>query len=374
MRPKNFEELLQTAKKQPDLMGALSSIGVELKRIGHSRRGEQYKVSTAKGISDDFSSIIFCQNYDGTWVAIDNKERTGKKYLDAITVLTELYEMDFDSAVYALTGTAPVEERSTYRPSVKPSISPPTHPVQVPVEPFILPEKRPQSSWKGIRYLTKDRLIPEGVARNFFNLGLIYMPTIISEKKKKPFDCVGFVVLDENKLPVGCEADATFILPGKHRFKMIVENSDQRYGFSFKNNVSEITAYTPIYFCESAVDAISLFCLTNYPGVYVSMSGLKDSLLLHTVERIGGLPVICTDNDDGGNRFRKKFSTYDTMIPEYGKDWNEELQYRVVNGMDYALKEESTLTFRDIQDFLKKKQEMKESAELGEKGPKGSMV
>lgn len=212
-----------------------------------------------------------------------------------------------------------------------------------------------------MKYLTKDRLIPEGVVRSFFDLGLIYMPTIRSEKTGKTYDCVGFKVMNERKEVIGLEADATFVLPGKSRFKQILEGSDQRYGFSFKNNVTEITARTPIYFCESAVDAISLFCLTNYPGIYVSMSGVKDSLMKHMTEVIGGHPVICTDDDEGGNRFRKKFPDYDTMIPEYGKDWNEELQYRVVKNLDYALKDESTLKPDDIVNFLAQKQAHREA-------------
>ena len=348
MRPKNFQELLRAAKDRPDLLSALSSIGVERKRVGRSRYGEQYKVSTVRGIEGDLSSVVFCANDDGSWVAIDNKERTGRKTLDAIGVLTQLFGMDFDSAVYALTGTSPVESRGEYRAPVKVALPAPA----APAEPFVLPEKVPQSSWKGVKYLTKERLIPEPIIRTLFDQGVIYMPTVLTKDKMKKICCVGFKVLDETGKVVGCEADATYVAPGRSRFKMILENSDQRYGFHFKNNVDRIDPETPVYYCESAVDAISLLALKNLPGVYVSMSGVKDMLLRHMTDAFGGSPVICTDNDDGGNRFRRKFPEYATLIPEYGKDWNDELRYRVVHGLDYALKGESTLTKRDIQEYM----------------------
>lgn len=350
MRPENFNELIKAAREHPDMIGALASIGYELKYIGRGRRGDKYKISTAQGISGDMSSVVFCANYDGTWVAIDNKERSDEKYLSAIDALRELFKMSFDEAVYALTGTAPVErKRETRQP--KPFVKPPE---PTALKPFVLPEKRPQSSWKGIEYLSKDRLIPLPIVRKLFDLGLIYMPLLMSENREKPIDYIAWKCNDEYGKTVGCEYEATFKYSGQRRYKHIVSGSDQRYGFHFKNNVSEVTANTPIYFCESAVDALSLLTLKNYPGVYVSLSGLKDTMFLHMTKTLGGIPVICTDNDEAGNRFRKKYERYDTMIPEYGKDWNEELEYRVVNDLDYELKEFSTLTPKDIQEFLKK--------------------
>ena len=82
------------------------------------------------------------------------------------------------------------------------------------------------------------------------------------------------------------------------------------------------------------------------------MSGVKDMTLEHMTGVLKGVPVICTDNDDGGNRFRIKYRAYDTLTPEYGKDWNDELRYRVCHDLNYALKADSTLKPEDIQKFL----------------------
>ncbi|MCH5183678.1 MAG: hypothetical protein J1E00_05825 [Oscillospiraceae bacterium] len=57
--------------------------------------------------------------------------------------------------------------------------------------------------------------------------------------------------------------------------------SDTRYGWKISNHVSEITKETKLFICESAIDAISLCCLTNAPGVYISMGGVKDIIFRH---------------------------------------------------------------------------------------------
>ena len=39
----------------------------------------------------------------------------------------------------------------------------------------------------------------------------------------------------------------------------------------------------------------------------------------------GGKAVICTDNDEAGNRFRAKYKEAATLVPPSGKDWNDVL-------------------------------------------------
>ena len=68
------------------------------------------------------------------------------------------------------------------------------------------------------------------------------------------------------------------------------------------------------------------------------MCGLKDETFEHMQKMLGGKPVLCVDNDEAGNRFRKKYPSCETLYPQNGKDWNDELKYRVLHGLDYALK------------------------------------
>ena len=68
---------------------------------------------------------------------------------------------------------------------------------------------------------------------------------------------------------------------------------------------------------------------------------------------LGGTPVICTDNDVAGNRFRKRFPQYETLIPSLDQrtdseiraqgghpkaDWNINLQYRAATQRPPELK------------------------------------
>ncbi len=45
-RPQNFDELLNIAKVRPDVHGALSQLGISLKRVGRSMGGERWQTAT----------------------------------------------------------------------------------------------------------------------------------------------------------------------------------------------------------------------------------------------------------------------------------------------------------------------------------------
>ena len=106
-RPQNFDELLDIAKKRPDVHGALSQIGIHLKHVGYSMGGERWQTETKSGTSGDLSAIAFIEKSDGSWVIFDNKCRTGKQTLDPIALLREIFDVSFDDAVYMLSGGAP---------------------------------------------------------------------------------------------------------------------------------------------------------------------------------------------------------------------------------------------------------------------------
>jgi len=64
----------------------------------------------------------------------------------------------------------------------------------------------------------------------------------------------------------------------------------------------------------------------------VSLSGLKENILIETVKRLGEsvVPVLCVDNDEAGDSFIKKaqakFVNIRISRPEkLYKDWNEQL-------------------------------------------------
>ena len=60
-RPQNFDELLDIAKNRPDIHGALSQLGIGLKRVGYAMGGERWQTETNGGTSGDLSAIAFIE-------------------------------------------------------------------------------------------------------------------------------------------------------------------------------------------------------------------------------------------------------------------------------------------------------------------------
>ena len=314
-----FAMLEETARCAPDLRGALAKLGFELKCMGRMRNGAvRWQTTSKPHIAEDLSAVVFAEQPNGTWVVIDNKERSGKKYMDAIDAMRLLFGYTYPGAIYALAGAqAPCLPKKEAPAPPAPRIS----------NGFVAPQKRDGS--RHVRaYLIKKRCIPQELVNRLIDTGHIYESNLTyGEGKILPMAV--FPVCDADKKMVGAECVGTYY----GRFKHTVANSNSLYGWSFCADIAEITPDTPIYFCESAIDAMSLYALRKLPGVYVSMDGLKDVTLISMTKCLGGRPVICTDNDKGGNRFREKYTVgmgYDTLIPNelYGKDWNDELQKR----------------------------------------------
>ena len=329
--PENFDELLKSARERPLLPEALKQFGVELKPVGHGHGGSvRWQTTTKSGRSGDLSSVVFFENPDGSWVAFDNKQRSGKSALDAIGVLTNLFAVPFDGAVYMLTGGSPtLPPRTPTVPSARP-----IEPVK-PKEVVFRPPVKAESDRHVFAYLTKSRLIPADTVSNLLRIGAIYEGNIKKEDGKELRNLLVFPIKNEKKEMVGADCCGTW---SSVRFKHIVEGSDPVYAWRIFNHTKEVSPDTRLFFCESAIDAISFLCLTNAPGVYLSMCGLKDETFEHMQKILGGKPILCVDNDEAGNRFRKKYPSCETLYPQNGKDWNDELKYRVLHDMDYALK------------------------------------
>lgn len=331
MRGKDFEEKLQAARIRPDLMTALSRLGYRLKRVGHGSKYNctEYRLSEEKGLSGDFSSLVFCENADGTWRVLDNKKRYGKLAYDAIGCLTDFFGHSFDEAVYALAG----EGIAVYRQA-----APQLHEKPKEVAPkadFVLPERTKGKYTNLFAYLSSRGISGELIQQLVKN-DLLYQ-TEVETKSGKLMPTIVFPIYDKNGKAVGADSCGTYNLEG-FRFKHVYGGSDPSYGWRFANNVTEVTEQTPIFYCESPIDAMSLCLLTGYEGVYVSMAGCKDVTLDGMHKAYGGTPVICTDNDDAGNKFRSRYPNASTLRPTQGKDWNDVLKSknieREVNNYD----------------------------------------
>lgn len=149
---------------------------------------------------------------------------------------------------------------------------------------FRLPEKAP-SAKHAAAYLTKARGIRGELVSELMHRGVIY-EAIRKSPDGKEMPMVVFPSFDEKRNAVGAECCSAY---SSVRFKHIVGGSDPRFGWRFSmGNPPE--GAKKLFFCESAIDAMSLFCLTGTPGVYISLAGLKDETMAHMKDFLGGEP------------------------------------------------------------------------------------
>ena len=179
-------------------------------------------------------------------------------------------------------------------------------PVQAPVV-----YKRPESvsgAYKRVfAYLTITRKIPKDVVTR-----------LISEKllsEDPQHNCVFASSCCNYAELVGTLSDV--------RFKGIVPGSDSD-GYWLMGNPRAQT----VYICESAIDAVSLFCVArshrdNSDLAYVSIGGLKPAAVRLLQEHFAEC-VLAVDRDPAGDVFSAEFPELRRIKPKL-KDWNEDL-------------------------------------------------
>ena len=328
-RPQNFDELLDIAKNRPDVHGALSQLGISLKRVGYAMGGERWQTETKGGTSGDLSAIAFIEKDDGSWVICDNKGRTGQQFIDSITLLREIFHVSFDDAVYMLSGGAPSA------PVAKPTKLSDTPSASAPIPPkkeYIPPESAPDKLRRVKAYLIQTRKLPAELVLPLIDSGKIYA----SERFKNKIAFCTFPITDENGKNVGTDMTGTIDNMEKEYRKHMIPGSNADYAWCFPYEVEEITSETPIFFCEAPIDTMSLCALSGTPGVYVSMAGCKDRTFNSVTEKLGGTPIICVDNDETGDAFAARHPDVTRMVAPIGKDWNDTLKHYVENNISYA--------------------------------------
>ena len=120
---------------------------------------------------------------------------------------------------------------------------------------------------KAFAYL-RSRGISAETLSSLIEQGLIYQSEVDIKTSGKQIPVAVFPIFDKDGTMVGADSVGTFNLQN-FKFKHVYPGTDPNYAWRFANNVKEITEETPMFFCESPIDAISLFELYKYDGVYV---------------------------------------------------------------------------------------------------------
>lgn len=173
-------------------------------------------------------------------------------------------------------------------------------------------------------YLCSTRKIQYKIITELINKGLI---------KQDIKDNIMFLHIDENDNIVGADIKGT---SSYRKFKGVLENSNQNYGFSFTVGRS----IKNIYVFEAPIDLISYYQLFKgelHNSLLLSLGGSAKTKIISTylniykeIENI----FICSDNDDAGIKcyinckesYKDKYNIIDNrqmLIKNNVKDFNE---------------------------------------------------
>jgi DNA primase len=239
---------------------------------------------------------------------------------NAIDFLRSYYDMDFKSAVQALTGEIPRENltKSTAAGQGKRIVSPSTHERDFKFSDIVLaPEMR-----RVIEYLSG-----RGISQTLI-LELISRRLLFQEARTNN---IIFPIYDGDRI-VGAEVAGS--IPSK-RFKGV--KSGSKYGYGYNLSFGNDTNYVLLF--ESAIDLVSFVDIEKTHGKsltdcrFVSLAGLKENIAEREIAAANAdiQVFVCVDNDEAGANFIKELTERYANIKPYlpdkvYKDWNEQIQ------------------------------------------------
>ena len=110
-------------------------------------------------------------------------------------------------------------------------------------------------------------------------------------------------------------------------FHGVVKGSDRLAYWWFKSYHIDATI-SKIFICESAIDAMSLYCLHQVQSftpsyTYCSIAGVANQQRVDVIKNLDVETVLAVNDDSAGEKCRKRNSELSFAIPEL-KDWNED--------------------------------------------------
>lgn len=183
--------------------------------------------------------------------------------------------------------------------------------------PFVLPKATDGTSRELSNYLSGNRGISAFVVSDLFCEKVMY--------QERTHNNVVFVNPERNF------AEIRGTNPNKP-FHQVMYDDDPAAFWWFKKDGLDSDAEVA-YICESAIDAISLYCMhriyhNKVNGLYCSIAGVANQKRIDRIKAgmgAAGLPVIlAVDNDDAGEQCRQRNPDCGYAIPHL-KDWNEDL-------------------------------------------------
>lgn len=260
---------------------------------------------------------------------------------NSINCLTKVLGMNFNQAVFSLTGQDISRMRSADFPRAqRPAMT------TSPRLPLREPEKKElqmpdQSAYTGrlFAYLCQTRKIPPHIVEELLHTGLLYQSEntmqCVRDGQQKTFHNANavFIHRDTEGKTIGAEIQG---LNSFKRFKSMAPGTGDSV-FMFTPMPAHDGKLHRAYLFESAIDLMSFYSFCEQKtlltgSALISMAGLKPSVPKRL--RAEGVQIIsCVDADEAGQRFEhdngfERSEGVRRKLDDFGfKDWNERLVF-----------------------------------------------
>jgi len=319
MNKDDFEKLRQQAR-EANLVSYFQQSGYTVEQ-----HGKEYYVKEIAGLCINPSENKWYSHYAGIG-RINN----------SVDCLTQMCGMNFNQAVYALTGTDISATRSyDYPKEQQPQYTSPTMNFEKEKKRKELDVPPPCDNMRRVfAYLCKTRKIPPKIVEEFAHAGLLYQ----SQKTERyKGENALFVYRDKNNEIVGGELQG---INSYKRFKGVCAGTNQdEHLFMFTPCPAKDGKIKRAYLFESAIDLMSFYSLCNKKNkmmegaTFISMAGLKPEVP-KKLQAEGVQVLSCVDNDEKGkafeteNGFERPKGAVQYLDDNGFKDWNELIVFK----------------------------------------------
>jgi len=323
MKKDDFQILVQQAREK-NILDYFQESGYSIEK-----KSSNYYVTEIAGLCLKPESNQWYYHYE-------NIGRTN----NSIDCLTKVLNMDFNQAVYELTG----KDLSHFKAEELPKKQQPQY--TAPPTKIALPEKKelvmPEQSDNMRRlfaYFCKSRHIPAKIVEELVHAKLLYQTeneaTAVIKGVEKTFKNANavFIHKDDKGEIIGGEVQG---LNTFKRFKGVAPGTGESV-FKFVPNPSADGKIKRAYLFESAIDLMSFYSFCKKEKIegamLISMAGLKPTVPKQLRDQ--GIEIVsCVDNDEAGRKFEaengfKRPDGVKSLLDNNGfKDWNEMLSFR----------------------------------------------
>ena len=260
---------------------------------------------------------------------------------NSINCLTKVLGMDFNQAVFSLTGQDISMVRSVDFPRAqRPAMtSPPRMLRREPEKKELAMPEQSEKTGRLFAYLCQTRKIPPYIVEELLHTGLLYQSEntvqCVRDGQQKTFHNANavFVHRDTTGRTIGAEIQG---LNSFKRFKSMAPGTGDS-AFMFTPMPARDGKVHRAYLFESAIDLMSFYSFCKQKellegSVLLSMAGLKPTVPKR-LQAEGAEIVSCVDADEAGQRFEhengfERSESVRQKLDDFGfKDWNERLVF-----------------------------------------------